>query len=67
MEETSTAIMEMSQAAGITQAIEEERNPLYTTTYGIGEMIHDVMKKKAAEENMTDTVEQVFRLVNMLK
>lgn len=67
MEETSTAIMEMSQAAGITQVIEEERNPLYTTTYGVGEMIHDAMKKKAAEENMTDTVEQVFRLVNMLK
>lgn len=67
MEETSTAIMEMSQAAGITQVIEEERNQLYTTTYGVGEMIHDAMKKKAAEENMTDTVEQVFRLVNMLK
>lgn len=34
-----TAIMEMSQAAGITLVPEEKRNPLVTTTYGVGEMI----------------------------
>ena len=45
IKETKTAIMEMSQAAGITQVTEEERNPLYTTTYGVGEMIHDAIKK----------------------
>lgn len=45
IKETKTAIMEMSQAAGITQVTEEERNPLYTTTYGVGEMIHDAIGK----------------------
>lgn len=45
IKEAKTAIMEMSQAAGITQVTEEERNPLYTTTYGVGEMIHDAIGK----------------------
>lgn len=45
IKETKTAIMEMSQAAGITQVTKEERNPLYTTTYGVGEMIHDAIGK----------------------
>ena len=45
MEETSTAIMEMSQAAGITQVTDKERNPLYTTTYGVGQMIADAIHK----------------------
>lgn len=45
MEETNTAIMEMSQAAGITQVIDKERNPLYTTTYGVGQMIADAIYK----------------------
>lgn len=45
MEETSTAIMEMSQAAGITQVTDKERNPLYTTTYGVGQMIVDAIHK----------------------
>lgn len=39
--ETMTAIIEMSSAAGITLVKEEERNPLHTTTYGVGEMIKD--------------------------
>ncbi len=34
-----TAIIEMSSAAGITLINEGERNPLYTTTYGVGELI----------------------------
>ena len=45
IEETKTAIMEMSQAAGITLVPEEKRNPLYTTTYGVGEMIIDAIQK----------------------
>ena len=44
IEETNTAIMEMSQAAGITLVPDEKRNPLYTTTYGVGEMIVDAIK-----------------------
>ena len=31
-----TAVIEMSGAAGITLLSETERNPLYTTTYGVG-------------------------------
>ncbi|MCR5371520.1 MAG: glycerate kinase [Clostridium sp.] len=40
-----TAVMEMAQAAGITMVEGEERNPLKTTTYGVGEMICDAMEK----------------------
>lgn len=41
----NTAIIEMAAAAGITLIAEENRNPLYTTTYGVGEMIKDAIKK----------------------
>ena len=40
-----TAVLEMSAAAGITLLSPEKRNPLYTTTYGVGEMILDAIKK----------------------
>ena len=36
---TNTAVIEMSAAAGITLISENERNPLNTTTYGVGEII----------------------------
>lgn len=42
---TKTAIIEMSAAAGITLIDENERNPLNTTTYGVGEMIMDAISK----------------------
>ncbi len=38
-----TAVMEMASAAGITLVPENERNPLNTTTYGVGEMIRDAV------------------------
>ncbi len=34
-----TAVMEMAGAAGLTLVPPEKRNPLYTTTYGLGELI----------------------------
>ena len=40
-----TAIIEMAAAAGITLIAEEKRNPLYTTTYGVGEIIKDAIQK----------------------
>lgn len=43
--ESGTAVMEMSAAAGITMVSDEERNPLYTTTYGVGEMIRDAISQ----------------------
>ena len=40
----TTAIMEMAQAAGITLVSGNEKNPLHTTTFGVGEMILDAVK-----------------------
>ncbi|MBQ8558571.1 MAG: glycerate kinase [Tyzzerella sp.] len=45
LEESKTAIMEMSGAAGITLVSEADRNPLYTTTYGVGEVMKDAIGK----------------------
>ncbi len=42
---TKTAVIEMSAAAGITLIDKNERNPLNTTTYGVGEMILDAISK----------------------
>lgn len=45
LRENRTAVMEMAQAAGITLVKKEKRNPLHTTTYGVGEMIRDAIQK----------------------
>lgn len=45
LDESKTAIIEMSAAAGITLVHGEERNPLNTTTYGVGQMIRDAIEK----------------------
>lgn len=45
LDESKTAIVEMSGAAGITQVTGAERNPLHTTTYGVGEVIKDAISK----------------------
>lgn len=45
IDKSKTAIIEMSAAAGITLVKEEERNPLNTTTYGVGELICDAINK----------------------
>ncbi len=41
----STAVIEIASAAGITLVDEGERNPLHTTTAGVGEMISDAIEK----------------------
>lgn len=38
-----TAVLETAAAAGLTLVPEEKRNPLHTTTFGIGEMIKDAI------------------------
>ena len=43
LDASKTAIIEMSAAAGITLVDESNRNPLYTTTYGVGELIRDAV------------------------
>lgn len=45
IEATQIAIIEMSSAAGITLVPANQRNPLHTTTYGVGELIKDAVKK----------------------
>lgn len=43
--ETRLAIMEMASITGITLLSLKQRNPLYTTTYGLGEMIKEAISK----------------------
>ena len=45
IDETKTAVIEMSGAAGITLVPDTKKNPLYTTTYGVGEVIRDAIEK----------------------
>ena len=40
-----SAVMEMSQAAGLYLLSDSERNPMKTSTYGVGEMILDAINK----------------------
>lgn len=43
LQESRTAIIEMSGAAGLPLVPAEKRNPLKTTTYGVGEVIRDAI------------------------
>jgi len=45
IEQEKMAIIEMASAAGITLVSNEERNPMNTTTYGVGEMIIDAINR----------------------
>lgn len=45
LRDTNTAVIEMAAAAGITLISDKERNPLNTTTYGVGEIIKDAVKR----------------------
>ncbi len=40
-----TAVIEMAYAAGLTLVPENKRNPLKTTTYGVGEIIKDAINR----------------------
>ncbi len=40
-----TAIIEIASTAGLTLIEQQKRNPLYTTTYGVGEMIKHAIQK----------------------
>ncbi len=43
MQDGKTAVIEMSAAAGITLVPEAMRNPMHTTTFGVGELILDAI------------------------
>lgn len=45
IEETMTAVLEMSGAAGITLIPKDDLDPLHATTYGVGEVIIDAIDK----------------------
>ena len=45
-----TAVIEMAAAAGITLVSGEERNPLNTTTYGVGELIRHAVEVTGARD-----------------
>lgn len=40
-----TAVIEMAQAAGLSLVARKQRNPFYTTTFGVGEQILDALDK----------------------
>lgn len=44
-----TAVMEMAKASGLPLVSADERNPMNTTTYGVGEMIHDAIRHGCRE------------------
>ena len=44
-----TAVIEIAAAAGLPLLEESERNPMFTTTYGVGEMILDAIKRGCRE------------------
>lgn len=44
-EDGKTAYMEMASACGLTLVPVEQRNPMETTTYGLGEMLVDVIER----------------------
>lgn len=45
LDDGKTAIIEMAQASGLPLVPKEKRNPLYTTTYGVGELMKDAIKQ----------------------
>ena len=45
LKDTNTAIIEMAQASGLPLVPKELRNPLNTTTYGVGEIIKEAIEK----------------------
>jgi glycerate 2-kinase len=46
-EERKTAILEMAATAGLSLVPRDQRNPLYTTTYGLGELVKHALNAGA--------------------
>lgn len=45
IESKTMAVIEMAQVSGLTLVPEAKRNPLYTTTYGLGQVIKDAISQ----------------------
>ena len=41
----TTAVIEMAQASGLTLLLDEERNPMRTTSYGTGQLVVDAVRR----------------------
>ncbi|MDD3946682.1 MAG: glycerate kinase [Clostridia bacterium] len=48
MLQNGTAVVEMAEAAGLA-LVEERKNPMLTTTYGVGELIKEALERGAQE------------------
>ncbi len=51
--ESGLGIVELAEAAGLTLAAQEERCPLYSTTFGVGELLIDAVSNGAAQLCLT--------------
>jgi len=49
LRDQSTAVMEMSEAAGLGRIASRERDPFQANTYGVGEMLLDAARRGAGE------------------
>jgi glycerate 2-kinase len=45
----ATAVIEIAEACGLPLLTDRQRNPLFTTTYGVGELIMEAIKKGCSE------------------
>ena len=64
IESSKTAVIEMAGAAGITLVPDEKKNPLYTTTYGVGGSNQRCDWKKAVEDLSSES-EAVQRMTEV--
>ena len=61
-----TAVIEIAAAAGLPLLEESERNPMFTSTYGVGELIRDAIKRAEAQlMEMEDRLGLVKRFKDM--
>lgn len=51
--ESGLGIVELAEAAGLILTSEKERNPLYATTFGVGELLLDAISNGAAQLCLT--------------
>ena len=49
IDQEKLAVMEMSEAAGMPRLSETERDPIHATTFGVGEMLLDAIRRGANE------------------
>jgi len=61
------AVVEMAQASGLTLVDDDKRNPLYTSSIGIGELIRAALRVKEQRNLNSVPLRIYYRLNNFLK